>query len=116
MDHLRCKTPERVRNEFYMHLVGYNLIRNLIAAAAFQAEAAPWTMSFKGTLQIIMNLAPVLSTRVTTDEWCEALFVAIAAHQVGDRPDRFEPRVVKRPPKSYKLMREPRANYRKRAA
>lgn len=116
MDHLRCKTPERVRNEFYMHLVGYNLIRNLMAAAAFQAEAAPWTISFKGTLQIIMNLAPVLSTRVTTDEWCEALFEAIAARQVGDRPDRFEPRVVKRRPKSYKLMREPRANYKKRAA
>jgi hypothetical protein len=27
MDHLRCKTPHRVRNEFFMHLVGYNLIR-----------------------------------------------------------------------------------------
>lgn len=116
MDHLRCKTPERVRNEFYMHLVGYNLIRNLMAAAAFKAEATPWTISFKGTLQIITNLAPVLSTRVTTDEWCETLFEAIAAHQVGNRPNRFEPRVVKRRPKSYKLMREPRANYKKRAA
>jgi hypothetical protein len=39
MDHLRCKTPERVRNEFYMHLVGYNLIRELMATAAFRAPS-----------------------------------------------------------------------------
>jgi IS4 transposase len=26
MDHLRCKTPHRVRNEFYMHLLAYNLL------------------------------------------------------------------------------------------
>ena len=34
MDHLRCQTPHRVRNEFYMHLLAYNLIRipNLLAA------------------------------------------------------------------------------------
>ena len=37
MDHLRCKTPHRVRNEFYMHLVAYNLIRQLMAVAAFRA-------------------------------------------------------------------------------
>jgi hypothetical protein len=41
MDHLRCKTPERVRNEFYMHLVGYNLIRELMATAAFRAGVSP---------------------------------------------------------------------------
>jgi len=27
MDHLRCKTPERVRNEIWTHLLGYNLLR-----------------------------------------------------------------------------------------
>ena len=31
MDHLRCKTPERVRNEFWTHLLGYNLIRGVMA-------------------------------------------------------------------------------------
>ena len=39
MDHLRCKTPHRVRNEFYLHLVAYNLIRQLMAVAAFQADS-----------------------------------------------------------------------------
>lgn len=116
MDHLRCKTPERVRNEFHMHLVAYNLIRELMATAAFRAGASPWTISFKGALQTINNLAPLLMSRITTDEWCEAVLKAIATHEVGNRPDRVEPRVVKRRPKPYRLMTQPRRDYKRRAA
>jgi hypothetical protein len=116
MDHLRCKTPHRVRNEFYMHLAAYNLIRHLMAVAAFQAGVAPWTLSFKGALQTINSLLPLLGSRVTTADWCTALLEAIATHLVGNRPDRYEPRVKKRRPKNYKLMREPRANYQRRMA
>jgi hypothetical protein len=116
MDHLRCKTPHRVRNEFYMHLVAYNLIRRVLAVAAFRAEVEPWTVSFKGTMQTLNHLLPVLSTNVSTVDWCEAVLTAIATHVVGNRPDRFEPRLKKRRPKPYKLMTEPRDNYKKRAA
>lgn len=116
MDHLRCKTPHRVRNEFYMHLVAYNLIRQLLAVAAFRAGVEPWTVSFKGALQTISNLLPLLSTRISTESWCEALLEAIATHVVGDRPDRFEPRVRKRRPKKFKPMREPRQTYKRRMA
>jgi hypothetical protein len=117
MDHLRCKTPHRVRNEFYMHLVGYNLIRQfLAAAAAFRSDVEPWSVSFKGALQTITNLLPLLSTRIETQSWCDALLEAIATHVVGNRRDRFEPRVRKRRPKNYKLMCEPRENYKKRMA
>ncbi|HUY34559.1 MAG TPA: IS4 family transposase [Pirellulales bacterium] len=116
MDHLRCKTPHRVRNEFYIHLLAYNLIRRVMAVAAFRAEVEPWTVSFKGTMQTLNHLLPVLSTSVSTADWCEAVLAAIATHVVGNRPDRFEPRVRKRRPKPYKLMTEPRENYKKRAA
>lgn len=115
MDHLRCKTPHRVRNEFYMHLAAYNLIRQLMALAASQAGVAPWTVSFKGTLQTIGNLLPLLSTSISTGRWCAALLHAIATHEVGDRPDRFEPRVKKRRPKEYDLMVRPRRDYKQHA-
>ncbi len=88
----------------------------MIAVAAFQAGVEPWTVSFKGGLQTINNLLPILSSRVSTTDWCEAVLEAIAAHVVGNRPDRFEPRVKKRRPTKYKYMREPRANYQRRAA
>lgn len=116
MDHLRCKTPHRVRNEFYMHLLAYNLIRKLMAVAASRSGVEPWTISFKGTLQTLHHLLPLLSTRVSTTDWCTTLLEAIATHVVGDRPDRWEPRVKKRRPKPYKLMRQPRQNYKRRAA
>jgi putative transposase len=116
MDQLRCKTPHRVRNEFYMHLVAYNLIRHVMAVAATRAGVEPWTVSFKGALQTLGQLLPLLETHVANAAWCDALLDAIAAHEVGNRPDRFEPRVRKRRPKKYKLMREPRNNYKRRAA
>jgi hypothetical protein len=116
MDHLRCKTPHRVRNEFYMHLVAYNLIRRTIAVAAHHAQIEPWTISFKGALQTLNHLLPVLNTRATTDDWCTAVLEAIASHRVGNRPDRFEPRVLKRRGKTYSLMIKSRAEYKKLAA
>lgn len=116
MDHLRCKTPHRVRNEFYMHLVAYNLIRKLMAAAAKGAEVEPWTVSFKGALQTITQLLLVLDSQITTDDWCDAVLDALAKHVVGNRPDRIEPRVLKRRGKTYSLMIHPRAHYKKRAA
>jgi hypothetical protein len=116
MDHLRCKKPHRVRNEFYMHLVGYNLIRKVIALAAARAGVEPWTVSFKGALQTLARMAPLLDTTVSLDAWCNALLEAVAAHVVGDRPDRFEPRLRKRRPKPYKHLREPRENYKRTVA
>ena len=114
MDHLRCKTPERVRNEFWMHLIGYNLIRGVMAAAAQQAGKCPWEISFKGTLQTLSQFLPLLLAGVTTEDWCEALLTAVAAHIVGDRPDRFEPRRVKRRPKHYLRLQKQRRLYTSR--
>lgn len=112
MEHLRCKTPERVRNEFWTHLLGYNLIRGVMAQAALQAGRSPWEISFKGTLQTLERFLPILLSRISSEAWCSALLTAVAAHIVGDRPDRFEPRLVKRRPKPYKHLREPRRNYK----
>jgi hypothetical protein len=112
MDHLRCKTPERVRNEFFTHLLGYNLIRGVMAAAASQSGKSPWEISFKGALQTLDQFLPILLSRVSSEAWCAALLTAVATHNIGDRPDRFEPRLRKRRPKPYKHLREHRRNYK----
>jgi DDE family transposase len=114
MDHLRCKTPDRVRNEFTMHLVAYNLVRRVMAVAAFESGLFPWEVSFKGALQTINNLLAILGTRLATDAWCRTLICAVATHRVDDRPDRMEPRRIKRRPKPYKLLQQPRNDYKRR--
>ena len=114
MDQLRCKTPHRVRNEFYMHLLGYNLIRRAMALAALRTAVGPWQISFKGTLQTLNQFLPLLGCSMPVAAGCDALLDCIGAHAVGNRPDRYEPRLVKRRLKKYKHLREPRENYRRR--
>ena len=114
MDPLRCKKPNRVRNEFWTHLLGYNLIRGVMATAAQQAGKCPWEISFKGTLQTLSQFLPLLMAGATTEAWCEALLTAVAAHLVGNRPNRFEPRRVKRRPKHYLLLQKHRHLYTSR--
>jgi hypothetical protein len=116
MDHLRCKTPHRVRNEFFMHLVAYNLIRRVMALAALESGTRPWQVSFKGALQTLNAFLPFLNSNASIKDWSQALITAIATHAVGNRPDRYEPRLLKRRLKKYKHLREPRANYKSRAA
>jgi hypothetical protein len=112
MDQLRCKTPERVRNEFWTHLLGYNLIRGVMASAALESGRSPWEISFKGTLQTLSQFLPILLSRISSEAWCEALLAATATHIVGNRPDRFEPRRVKRRRKHYQYLCKPRHNYK----
>jgi hypothetical protein len=116
MDHLRCKTPHRVRNEFWMHLLAYNLVRRTLALAALQSGAKPWQISFKGALQTLNQFLPQLGSAKSVEVICEALAQSIAAHVVGNRPDRHEPRVRKRRPKEYAYMTKPRGEYKKHAA
>ncbi len=112
-DHLRCKRPARVRNELYMHLLGYNLIRRVMAVAALQSGVCPWEISFKGTLQTISHFLPLLALGISIDAWCHSLLAAVATHRVGDRPDRYEPRMIKRRPKHYRRLRQHRHIYKR---
>lgn len=116
MDHLRCRKPHRVRNELRMHLAAYNLIREVMAESARVANAAPCQISFKGAMQTVNQFLPVLTTTPTAAAWIEGLLTSIASHIVGHRPNRVEPRVRKRRPKSYPLMTKPRAAYKTRYA
>jgi putative transposase len=113
MDHLRCKKPRRVRNEFYMHLLAYNLIRQVMVLTAIEAGVAPWQISFKGALQTLNSFLPLLVSCMQTAVGCETLVKCVAAHIVGNRPDRYEPRRVKRRPKNYKFFRQSRESYKK---
>ena len=116
MDVLRCRTPEMVEKEVWMHMLAYNLIRGLMASAAEAHGKRPRQLSFKGTLQALDRFRDVLSFVSPADRprVVEALLKVIAASQVGDRPGRVEPRAVKRRPKPHKLLKEPRDVARKR--
>jgi hypothetical protein len=110
MEHLRCKAPHRVRNEFRAHLLAYNLIRQVMCEAAEHGSAQPWEISFKGTMQTCNEFLPLIAIS-DPNKLCDQLLVCCLKHVVGHRSNRYEPRVVKRRPKPYKLMTKPRRSY-----
>jgi len=109
MDVLRCKSPAMVRKEIWMHLLAYNLIRKLMAQAAATVGVDPRDISFKGTLQTLVAFAAAgWSCPERKKQLYAAVLKAVAAHRVNDRPDRVEPRAVKRRPKKQVYLNEPR--------
>lgn len=118
MHHLRCRTPEMVRKELWMHLLAYNLIRVRMAQAAMRYDTVPRKLSFTAAKNHIHNFAPLLNrTSGAEHERIEgALLKAIATAQVGNRNGRKEPRAVKKRKQKYSLLTKPRAKARKRLA
>ena len=116
MDVLRCKTPELVRKEIWAHLLVYNMVRGAMAEAARRHNVKPRQISFQGARQTLKAFRPALNNvpAEAASALRAAALEAIAYHRVGDRPDRVEPRVVKRRPKPYPRMQVPRQLARKR--
>ena len=116
MDVLRCETPAMVEKEIWMHVLAYNLIRGLMVRAAEAHGKEPRSLSFKGALQALGSFREPLQWargRRRRLLW-ETLLEVIASYGVGDRPNRVEPRAIKRRPKKQKLLTEPRQQARER--
>src|ERR671917_2767011 len=111
MDRLRTQTPARVRAELAMFLVGYNLIRTVMFDAAQVGEVRLEHLSFKSVLMRFGLWCAGLrhSTRIRV--WLlgyQAMVSDLARDLNPDRPERYEPRVVKRRPKPFPRMQQSR--------
>lgn len=118
MDVLRCKTAEMVRKEIWMHLLAYNLLRSMLCATAVEHGLTVRAISFKASLQLLNAFYHqlVTSSAEELEMLCTIILGALREHRVGDRPNRFEPRKRRRPPKPYPEMKLPRHEERKRCA
>jgi hypothetical protein len=94
MDVLRCQSVPGVLKELTMFALVYNLVRLVMLAAARQMEVPVERLSFVDALRWLSEArehAPELVIRVNRP-----------------RPQRLEPRVRKRRPKEFPLMKAPR--------
>ncbi len=110
IDMLGSKTPEMVRKEIWMALLGYNVIRALMARASLAHRREPRRLSFKGALQTVQEFGPALrEASAPARPWLwRVVLNSIADDEEGYRPDRVEPRARKRRPKPYPLLTVPR--------
>jgi len=108
MDVLRCKSPAMVQRELAMHCIAYNLIRTLMLEASICYHVALDRISFKGTVDTLRQWAPVIARLQAKAKrrsaLINALLLVIATDPVPLRPNRREPRAVKRRPKPFQLL------------
>jgi Transposase DDE domain len=99
MDVLRCKTVDGVLKELTIYAIVYNLVRVVMMEAADRQGVDEERISFVDALRWLCEMK--------TDDLPKLVVNP-------DRPGRFEPRVRKRRPKEYPLMKKPRSELRKR--
>jgi len=117
MEVLRGMSPDVVQKEIWMHMLAYNLIRFLMWQAAQQHKRDLHRLSFTGTLhriRVILPLLMALNNSAQRSRLIQHLIVTIADDRVPSRPDRVEPRRLKRRPKPYDLLNRPRHTFRGR--
>jgi hypothetical protein len=106
MAHLKCLSPQMVKKEVCMFLIAHNLLRCLMAQAAAQVQTPIERISFKGALDGFRHcsvaMAQAKSKAVRIAVW-EEFMAGLAADSLPDRPDRIEPRAIKRIAKYPKL-------------
>jgi len=110
MDVLRCKTPHMVHREIWTCLLAYNLIRKAIMEAARREGLSPRQISFTAAMQ---KIAASYESLVEHDggiatNLIEIHLADLTGRRVGNRPDRVEPRAVKRRPNPIALLTKPR--------
>lgn len=99
MDVLRCKTVDGVLKELMVYAIVYNLVRSVMGEAARRQGVDVERISFVDALRWLLEAKP--------GEAMPRLIVN------PSRPGRFEPRVRKRRPKQYPVMKKPRRELRK---
>jgi hypothetical protein len=114
MEMLRCQTPAMVHKEIWAYLLAYNLIRKTMAQTALAHGYQPWEISFTQTLQAsdAYRYALALATPAAAQTLGEQMLLGLTKVRVGNRPDRVEPRRVKRRPKPYGRLMKPRSEAR----
>ena len=117
MSRLHTKSPDMVRKEVAMYVVGYNLIRWIMWQAAERHDVDPARLSHAGTLDRVMAMLPYLQA-LGGGRRGRALYARllafIASDRLPNRPGRIEPRRVKRRHNRYLNFWRPRSVYRKR--
>jgi len=113
---LRGQSLDVVLKEIAVHLLAYNLIRLLMWHAAREHGVDLHRLSFAGTLHRFRRVLPtrmILSSHQATRSvrLTAQLLRWIAEDTIPHRPDRFEPRRVKRRPKQYSRLVKPRQWY-----
>jgi hypothetical protein len=118
MEMIAAKTPEMVQKDIYIHLLAYNLLRTLMWQSVQSTQLSPLRLSLQQTRQQFNHFRPqlALASQQQRRQFYTTLLKVIATLSVPLRPNRVEPRVVKRRPKPFPRMQQPRSTLKAKLA
>jgi len=115
MEQLRCQTPDMAEKELLAYLIGHNLIRCIIAEAVATYPVELDRVSFKGAVDALRQYSSAISqarnAKTRAALW-EDLLLNLARDLVPYRPNRLEPRSLKRRPKNFGWLTKPRRKFK----
>ena len=114
MESLRSKSPDMAEKELLAYLVAHNLIRCVMAEAVAPHEVDLERVSFKGSVDARRSYSEGIgkaSNKKMRRQLWDDLLNNLACDLVRHRPNRTEPRAVKRRPKPHPLLNQPRRKF-----
>lgn len=116
-DVLRSQTPDGIRKEIIARMTALNVVHILMLEAARTTGVHdPLRISFVHAVRAILSFSPALghAPLMAVPGIYQAMLTEIASHINPDRPDRLEPRAVRRDHKHYPSLRVTRAQWKAR--
>ena len=109
LDFLTCKTPEMLIKEIWMCILGYNIIRSIMANSARLCSTAPQKLGFINAMQSIVMVAKDISSCAKRyfKESFEYLLETIGSVRVGFQERADYLRYNKRNPKCLRKVTNP---------
>jgi hypothetical protein len=115
LDFVRARSAQMAQKEVLMRLIAHNLIRCTAAQAAAEHAVALERISFKGSVDALRHFASAMaqarSRKKRQQLWAQLLHT-LATDLVPERPNRREPRAVKRKKNKYPRLDKPRRQFR----
>jgi hypothetical protein len=113
---LRTRSPKMIEKELCMNAMAYNLVRCVMQEAAQRHDVPLGRISFKGTLDTVRHFADVIHAATgrprVQSRLYDQLLVILSRDLLPARPNRNEPRALKRRPKPYQLLTRHRRRMR----
>ncbi len=117
LDFVRARSPQMAQKEVLLRLIAHNLIRCTAAQAAVEHAVALDRFSFKGSVDALRHFASAMAQARSHNKrqqlWAQLLHT-LATDLVPERPNRREPRAIKRKKHKYPRLNVPRRQFRDR--
>jgi hypothetical protein len=113
-DVLRSQTSAGIHKEIAARLIAVNIVRTIMLEAAIEQQVDPVRISFVHAVRAIISFSSAIATETfwRLPQIYKSMLIEIAAHLTDERPDRIEPRMVRREWQHYPSFKITRTQWR----